>query len=223
MHTEAELKRLAESDIPVLAFRFIRLKQREWAPAHSHARGQLFALSRGLLVIETAGARWMFPSGHCAWIPPGLVHQARSFGGASGSMLFLSPELSRGLPAEPSIPTDSELLFALINRIHDWNNAMPENTSQRRLLKVLQDEVRATASKPLRLPMPGHPNLARVANALLSNVADERPLDKWAVAAGMSRRTFMRAFTAEMGMPSGAGARWPGSFVHSNCWQKANR
>lgn len=202
---EAELRRLAESDIPVLAFRFTRLKQREWAPAHSHARGQLFALNKGLLVIETAGARCMFPSGHCAWIPPDFVHQAHSFGGASGSMLFLSPEFCSGLPAEPSIQTDSELLFAIINRIQGWNNAAPENAAQNRLLKVLQDEVRATASEPLRLPVPRHSNLARVANALLSNVADERTLDEWAVEAGMSRRTFMRAFTAEMGIPFG---RW---------------
>lgn len=203
--TETELRRLYESDIPVLAFRFTRLKQREWAPPHSHMRGQLFALTRGLLAIETAGARWMFPSGHCAWIPPGFVHQARSFGSASGSMLFLSPKLCRGLPAEPSIAGNPELLFALINRIHGWDNAAPENASQRRLLKVLEDEVRATTSEPLRLPVPRHPSLARAANALLSNVADERTLDEWAAEAGMSRRTFMRAFQTEMCMPFG---RW---------------
>ncbi|MDE3198910.1 MAG: helix-turn-helix transcriptional regulator [Acidobacteriota bacterium] len=201
----AELRRLAESDIPVLAFRFTRLKEREWAPSHSHPRGQLFALTKGLLVIETAGARWMFPSGHCAWIPPGFVHRARSFGGASGSMLFLSPELCRHLPAEPSIPTGSELLFALINRIHGWNNAPPGSAPQCRLLKVLEDEVRTAASHPLRLPVPGRPSLARVAHALLSNVARRRTLDEWASEAGMSRRTFMRAFTAEMGMSFG---RW---------------
>lgn len=203
--TEAELKRLAESGIPVLAFRFTRLEQREWAPPHSHARGQLFALTRGLLVIEAAGARWLFPSGYCAWIPPGFVHQARSFGPASGSMLFLSPKLCRNLPADPSIPTDSELLFALVNRIHRWKNAAPESAAQRRLLKILEDEIRDTASEPLRLPMPGHPSLARVANALLSDVADKRTLDEWAAEAGMSRRTFMRAFGAEMCMPFG---RW---------------
>jgi AraC-like DNA-binding protein len=187
--TEAELKRLYESDIPVVAFRFTRLNQREWAPPHSHTRGQLLALARGLLVVQTAGARWLFPSGRCAWIPPGFVHQARSFGAASGSMLFLSPEL----------------LFSLISRIHRWNNAAPENTSQRRLLRVLKDEVRTTAGEPLRLAVPTSESLARVANALLTNVGDERTLDEWAGEAGMSRRTFMRAFTAEMGVPFG---RW---------------
>jgi len=120
-------------------------------------------------------------------------------------MLFLSPDLCRSLPAEPSIPADSELLFALINRIHRWNNRAPQNALERRLLKVLQDELRNTARDALRLSVPKHPGLARVADALLSDVADERTLDEWAAQAGMSRRTFMRAFTAEMGMPFG---RW---------------
>jgi len=41
--------------------------------------------------------------------------------------------------------------------------------------------------------------------ALLENVADDRALDEWAKSAGMSRRTFMRAFSTEMQMPFG---RW---------------
>ena len=40
---------------------------------------------------------------------------------------------------------------------------------------------------------------------MLENVADDRALDEWAKSAGMSRRTFMRAFSTEMQMPFG---RW---------------
>jgi hypothetical protein len=47
-----ELRRLAESDVPVLAFDFKRRAAEDWAPEHSHARGQFFALTRGLLVVE---------------------------------------------------------------------------------------------------------------------------------------------------------------------------
>lgn len=41
-----ELRRLAESDVPVLAFAFKRRGAEDWAPEHRHARGQLFALTR---------------------------------------------------------------------------------------------------------------------------------------------------------------------------------
>jgi len=47
--------------------------------------------------------------------------------------------------------------------------------------------------------------VAKVARALLENVADDRTLEEWAKCAGMSRRTFTRCFSAEMGMPFG---RW---------------
>ena len=61
-----ELRRLAESDVPVLAFAFKRRAAEDWAPEHSHARGQFFALTRGLLVVEAGCERWMFPSQRCA-------------------------------------------------------------------------------------------------------------------------------------------------------------
>ena len=46
-----ELRRLAESDVPVLAFAFKRRAAGDWAPEHSHAMWQFFALTRGLLVV----------------------------------------------------------------------------------------------------------------------------------------------------------------------------
>jgi hypothetical protein len=47
-----ELRRLYESDTPVLAFAFKRRAAEDWAPEHSHAREQLFALTQGLLIVE---------------------------------------------------------------------------------------------------------------------------------------------------------------------------
>src|SRR5271157_4751980 len=98
---------------------------------HEQPLGQLFALTQGLLMVEAAGGRWMFPSQCCAWIPPHCLHRARSVGRAAGSMLYFSAELSRGLPSEPRVLGSSELLFEIVNRILDWGRP-------RRLLAVLQ-------------------------------------------------------------------------------------
>jgi AraC-like DNA-binding protein len=57
----------------------------------------------------------------------------------------------------------------------------------------------------LRLTIPREESLARVADALLDDVGDDRTLDAWAHVAGMARRTFMRAFSAQAGMSLG---RW---------------
>jgi AraC-like DNA-binding protein len=200
-----ELRRLYEGDAPVVAIEFARSAVSEWAPPHSHVRGQLFALTKGLLIVDAAGGRWMFPSQRCAWIPPNCVHAARSVGGATGSMLFLSPHLSRGLPPEPRLLASSELLFSIVNRIIGWSPSQPLSGSQNRLLAVLRDEIRRPVEQFLRLPIPKREKPAKVARALLENVADDRTLDEWARYVGMSRRTFMRAFSAEMQMPFG---RW---------------
>lgn len=204
MNTQ-ELRRLAESDAPVLAFEFSRLEEKEWAPLHSHDRGQLFALTRGLLIVEAAGGRWMFPSQHCAWIPPGCLHKARAMGSASGSMLYFSTELSQGLPSEPRVLGSASLLFGIVNRILDWDVRQSVGAPERRLLAVLQDEIRRPEEQVLRLPLPKQAKLARVARAVLENVDHPRTLDEWAKHAGMARRTFMRAFSSDMGMPFG---RW---------------
>jgi AraC-like DNA-binding protein len=200
-----ELRRLAESDIPALAFAFERRGVDEWAPKHSHARGQLFALTRGLLVVEVGNERWMFPSERCAWNPPDCVHAARSVGGTAGSMVYLSAKTCRGLPKIPCMFNSSELLFAIVNRVLAWNVREPLSPAKKHLIAVLRQEIRHPEKQSLRLALPREERLARVADALLNDVGDDRTLDDWAHSAGMARRTFMRAFFAEVGISFG---RW---------------
>jgi hypothetical protein len=57
-----ELRRLYDSDRPVLAYAFKRRMVEGWTPEHSHPRGQHVALTEGLLMVETGSERWMFPS-----------------------------------------------------------------------------------------------------------------------------------------------------------------
>src|SRR5260370_6861923 len=93
-----ELRRLVESDVPVLAFAFKRRAAEDWAPEHSHARGQLLPLTRGLLVVEAGNEQWMFPSQRCACVPPEGTHKARFVGGVPASPVYPSSALSRVLP-----------------------------------------------------------------------------------------------------------------------------
>lgn len=200
-----ELRRLYESDTPVLAYTFQRRTVEGWTPEHTHHRGQLVALTQGLLIVETGNERWMFPSQRCAWTPPNCKHAARSVGGAAGSMVDLSPELCRGLPETPCMFNSSELLFAIVHRMVGWNLRQPLNTAQKHLIAALRDEIRQPDRQSLRLTIPREERLARVAEALLDDVGDDRTLDAWAHFAGMARRTFMRAFSAQVGMSFG---RW---------------
>lgn len=97
------------------------------------------------------------------------------------------------------------MLFAISHRILSWSARQPLHSEQKRLIAVLRDEIRHPEQQPLRLPIPKEERLARVAHALLDDVADDRTLDGSAECAGMARRTFMRAFFRQVGMPFG---RW---------------
>src|ERR1700735_3735492 len=92
-----ELGRLYESDTPVLAYDFQRRMVEGWTPEHSHHRGQLVALTQGLLIVEKGNERWMFPSQRGAWTPPNCKQRARSVGGAAGSEVDLYTGMWRGV------------------------------------------------------------------------------------------------------------------------------
>jgi transcriptional regulator GlxA family with amidase domain len=99
----------------------------------------------------------------------------------------------------------SELLFAIVHRMVRWDLRQPLNTAKKHLITALRDEIRQPDQQPLRLTIPRGERLARVADALMDDVGDDRTLDDWAHIAGMARRTFMRAFSAQAGMSFG---RW---------------
>jgi len=126
-------------------------------------------------------------------------------GGVAGSMVHLSAEMCRGLPKLPCMFNSSELLFTIVNRILAWNVRQPLNPSKKHLIAILREEIRQPDQRPLRLTIPREERLARVAAALLDDVGDDRTLEDWAHVAGMARRTFMRAFSAQVGMSFG---RW---------------
>jgi transcriptional regulator GlxA family with amidase domain len=99
----------------------------------------------------------------------------------------------------------SELLFAIVHRMVGWDLRQPLDAAKKHLIATLRDEIRQPDRQPLRLTIPREERLARVADALLDDVGDDRTLDDWAHLAGMARRTFMRAFSAQAGMSFG---RW---------------
>ena len=198
-----ELAWPVDNTIPVLAYAFKRKAEENWSLSHSHTCGQLIALRKGLVTVEAGAARWMFPSPRCVWIPPGYEHCGRSLGSAAGAMVYLSAPACRGLATRPCVFGLSQLLFSVVYRMAAWCPSQDVNAAQKHLIAVLRDEIRRPHHERFHLPMPRDERLARVSHTFLQDVADNRTLDDWAGCANMARRTFMRAFSAEVGMTFG--------------------
>ncbi|SCX65873.1 helix-turn-helix domain-containing protein [Variovorax sp. EL159] len=171
--------------------------------AHSHARGQLLGVWRGLLTLGTEFGKWLVPKVHAVWIPPGQAHWASVHGQADAWSAYLRPDACEGLPAQPATLRISALLRETVRRLEGLDGEPSE--AMRNLLElVVVNEVRSLPVEALSLPMPTSAPLVRIAQGLLAQPADERSLDAWASVANISPRTLNRRFPMETGYSLGA-------------------
>jgi AraC-like DNA-binding protein/quercetin dioxygenase-like cupin family protein len=173
-------------------------EERETAP-HSHARGQLMGALSGLCSVGVEAQHWVVPAIHAIWIPPHRVHSLRSYGPFSGWSVFIAEARCATLPAEPRAIRTTPLLREAVRRAATWPGAELD-TAQTRVAEVILDELRASRAESLGLPRPADARLVRIANALASDLADNRRLEEWAQWGGVSPRTLSRRFLAETGL-----------------------
>jgi AraC-like DNA-binding protein len=192
-------KEMEQSSHPLLCLKIQRPSERD-LPPHAHTRGQLFSLRSGLVIVQVESGTWVLPPHCCGWIPPGQRHAVRSSGPVLGWCVFVAADLCAQLPQKPCVLDRSELLEALIDRFSSWDATEPLKPTDRRLLKVFQDEIAAAIVQPLHLPLPSDNRLTRVLNALASDLSSSRTIADWARWSGMSKRSLTRSFRKETGM-----------------------
>ena len=134
---------------------------------------------------------WTIAKGRFNWL---LVNLATAFL-ASAVLGLFEGQLEKAL-----VLTLSPLAQALFNRMCSWDQGMPGNPAERRVLDVFLDEMRAAQADPLHLTMPRHPRLLSMAAAIAENPADSTDLDTWAERLALSRRSITRHFRNETGM-----------------------
>ncbi|OIQ70575.1 HTH-type transcriptional repressor of iron protein A [mine drainage metagenome] len=175
---------------------------------HVRARGSLFLLTEGLVVVETATGRFLAPPRGISWMPPGLPHAVQSYGPTAGYGAFLAAEFCGDLPAEPTSFQTSPLAVLVLQKAVDWQQDAPLDPAQMRLLLVLIDEIRQTPTQPLQLPWPTDARLLAIARALLADVSSPRRLEQWASWADISPRSLSRKFVQETGMTFAQWRQW---------------
>ncbi len=117
--------------------------------------------------------------------------------------LYLKPRLARALPRTCCVVNVPPLLKELI--LHACKFAILKKTikPQRHLVEVIIDEMEAIQTVPLQLPNPSDPRAVRIAEALLADPSDRRPLKEICRESGASKRTVERLFQEDVGMTFG--------------------
>ncbi|ODN29634.1 hypothetical protein BED46_009935 [Burkholderia contaminans] len=185
----------------VTAARFGALSESVAGRRHTHPDGQLVLSLQGVVACEARDAHWIIPP-HCAlWLPAGLPHVSRASPAAEGCFVFIHPSVT-GLPDECRTlrisPMLREIIVELANR--------PPQPGVRRdalMVELLIEELAIMERVDTHFPIPRHPRIRQIAQALIASPGDRRTVEEWSRHVGMGERTLSRRLFEETGMSFG--------------------
>jgi AraC-like DNA-binding protein len=172
-------------------------------PLHFHDRDQLVYASRGVMTVRTRNGSWVVPTDRAVWIPANSPHTITMSGKVAMRTLYLRPRLAKSLPRECCVVNVSPLLKELVLHACTAGALMKRTHWQRHLVEVILDQLQTIQMLPLQLPNPSDPRALRIAELLLADPSDRRPLSEFCKAAGASKRTAERLFQHDVGMTLG--------------------
>jgi AraC-like DNA-binding protein len=172
-------------------------------PSHFHDRDQLVYASRGVMTVRTSAGTWVVPTHRAVWIPAAVPHTITMSGTVAMRTLYFRPRLSKSLPRDCCVVNVPPLLKELI--LHACTLASLKKTIkwQGNLICVIIDQLEVIQMIALQLPNPSDPRAIRVADVLLADPSDRRPLTRICKIAGASKRTVERLFQEDVGMTFG--------------------
>jgi len=175
-----------------------------YAPFHSHGWGQLLFIADGLIQVSAKDVGyWVVPPQRAVWIPAFIEHDARTIHPVKMRNVYISPEAAKDLPAHCQVVTVTPLLRELMLAMVELDTLYEVGGAEDRLVSVFLDQFKTTPEIPLHLPRPSSQSLQQIATQLRTDPADQRSMDDWAAAQGLSTRTLARRFRKETGMTFG--------------------
>ena len=173
-------------------------------PWHNHVRAQLIFASAGIMSVTTHTGSFVVPPQRAVWIPAGVEHEVFCRSRVSLRTIYVDSNARETLPQNCRVLEVSDLFRELIIEATHLPVEYDADGRDGRVMELLLDEITATPTAPLHIPMPSSERLARVCEAILKEPAHNDPLEDLARSIGMGQRTFTRAFRRETGMSFGA-------------------
>lgn len=162
--------------------------------------GRLVYAAEGVMRVKIGDRLWIVPPARAVWVPPRATHEISAHGAVATLTLYLSPRLSARLEHELHGIDVGPLLREIILHVVAIGSLDGAQASQRRVLAVLLDQLRATDRLPLSIKLPSDRRARLVAERLQRDPADPAGLDGFARGAGASTRTLQRLFRDETGL-----------------------
>ncbi|MCP3061234.1 helix-turn-helix transcriptional regulator [Myxococcus sp. K38C18041901] len=181
-------------------FRTARLRTAASYPRHHHPWGEFVYAFTGVMELELAGSHYLAPPQYGIWLPPDVEHRGMNRSEASHCSLYLTKALCRGLPKTTCALAVSPLVKSLLEHLREHQVAYPRTSAERRLMRVLIDQLSLAPPQGSYLPMSEDPLLGEVLRALVKAPADGRSLAEWAHQVHTTERTLERRCQQHLGL-----------------------
>lgn len=170
----------AKSDLPSVFGQAIEYESGAREIAHTHARAQLLYATSGLIRVRTPAASWVVTPDCAMLVPPRVEHELEMVGKVGFRTLYVDPCPAIGGDEGRLLPVNGLLREAILAMVEEPARTR-EPGSLADILTQLIVNLLAAASpaddQPGRLPLPQHPRLHRICQALI-----ELRVDAWRVA-----------------------------------------
>ncbi|WP_246727827.1 helix-turn-helix transcriptional regulator [Chelativorans sp. Marseille-P2723] len=167
---------------------------------HRHSRAQLLYPLSGVVMVSTEGGRWMVPPEHAIWLPPDVDHALDMLGDVQMHSIYVLRGAIDGLPEGLRVFSVTSLMRSLIIEAMAHPRDDPPTARTSLILDLLLHEILTLPEQPLALPIPADRRLSELCRRFLEAPSPHDTIDEWARSAGMSRRSFTRAFHRETGL-----------------------
>ncbi|MBN3858678.1 helix-turn-helix transcriptional regulator [Paraburkholderia sp. Ac-20340] len=176
--------------------------------AHRHAHAQLLYATSGLIRVRTPAASWVVTPDCAMLVPPFVEHELEMVGKVGFRTLYLDPCPLNAADEGRLLPVGGLLREAILALVKEPARTRAPGSLADILTQLIVKLLAAATpadEPPGRLPLPQHPRLHRICQALIEEPANSDSLEHWGDRFGASSRTLARHFQRETGMPF---AKW---------------
>jgi AraC-like DNA-binding protein/quercetin dioxygenase-like cupin family protein len=195
-------------DLPVVFGQVIEYEGGAREIAHTHPRAQLLYATTGLIRVRTPAASWVVTPDCAMVVPPRVEHELEMVGQVGFRTLYIDPCPLSGDVEGHLLPVNGLLREAILAMAQEPTQPREPGSLADILTQLIVNLLAAAspaADQPGRLPLPQHPRLHRICQALIEQPANSDSLEHWGDRFGASSRTLARHFQRETGMPF---AKW---------------
>ncbi len=170
---------------------------------HHHDEAQFVLAADGAMIMETDDGALIVPPNRAAWIPHGVVHNARMIGAVSTMTLWIERIPNYDLPTKCRVVNVTPVLYQLLQEAMKTSAHARAGSRSGAVVARLLNELEALPALPARLPLPKDSQLAAQCQSFLHGPSARQTINDWSATLRMSRRTFTRRFRRETGLSFG--------------------